>query len=76
MQYETKKRSILKAISWRTWATLTTAVLVYIFTGEFALALTIIIVKGVLIERQGFYAIINRHRQLVESDFITSIPIH
>ena len=41
MQYETKKRSILKAISWRTWATITTAVLVFIFTGKFALAITI-----------------------------------
>ena len=41
MQYETKKRSILKAISWRTWATITTAVIVFIFTGQFALALTI-----------------------------------
>jgi len=41
MQYETKKRSILKAISWRTWATITTAVIVFIFTGRFALAITI-----------------------------------
>jgi adenylylsulfate kinase len=41
MQYETKKRSILKALSWRTWATVTTAVLVFIFTGQFALAVTI-----------------------------------
>ncbi|MCD6187546.1 MAG: adenylyl-sulfate kinase [Desulfuromusa sp.] len=41
MQYETKNRSILKAISWRTVATITTAVLVFIFTGQFALALTI-----------------------------------
>ncbi len=41
MQYETKKRSILKAISWRTWATITTAVIVFIFTGEFALAITV-----------------------------------
>ncbi len=41
MQYETKKRSILKALSWRTWATVTTAVLVFIFTGRFALAVTI-----------------------------------
>jgi adenylylsulfate kinase len=41
MQYETKKRSVLKAISWRTWATVTTAVLVFIFTGKFALAITI-----------------------------------
>ncbi len=41
MQYETKNRSILKAISWRTWATITTAVIVFIFTGKFALAITI-----------------------------------
>lgn len=41
MQYETKKRSILKAISWRTWATITTAVIVFIFTGQFALAVTV-----------------------------------
>lgn len=41
MQYETKKRSILKAISWRTWATITTAVIVFIFTGKFALAVTV-----------------------------------
>lgn len=41
MQYETRKRSILKAISWRTWATMTTAVIVFIFTGRFALAITI-----------------------------------
>jgi len=41
LQYETKKRSILKALSWRTWATLTTAIIVFIFTGEFALAVTV-----------------------------------
>jgi adenylylsulfate kinase len=41
MQYETKKRSVLKAVSWRTWATMTTAVIVFVFTGKFALALTI-----------------------------------
>lgn len=41
MQYETKKRSVLKAVSWRTWATITTAVIVFIFTGQFALAITI-----------------------------------
>ena len=41
MQYETRKRSILKAISWRTWATITTAIIVFIFTGEFALAVTV-----------------------------------
>jgi adenylylsulfate kinase len=41
MQYETKKRSVLKALSWRTWATITTAIIVFIFTGELALAVTI-----------------------------------
>lgn len=41
MQYETKKRSILKAFSWRTWATITTAIIVFAFTGEFALAITV-----------------------------------
>lgn len=41
MQYETRLRSVLKAVSWRTWATLTTALLVYLFTGRLALALTV-----------------------------------
>ena len=41
MQYETKKRSILKALSWRTWATITTAIIVFVFTGELALAVTV-----------------------------------
>lgn len=41
MQYETKARSILKAFSWRTWATITTAIIVFVFTGKFALALTV-----------------------------------
>ena len=41
LQYETKKRSILKALSWRTWATITTAIIVFVFTGEVALAITV-----------------------------------
>ncbi|PNU20091.1 adenylyl-sulfate kinase [Geothermobacter hydrogeniphilus] len=41
MQYETRARSIFKALSWRTWATITTAVIVFAFTGRFALALTV-----------------------------------
>ncbi len=41
MQYETHKRSVLKALSWRTLATITTAVIVFVFTGEFALAISI-----------------------------------
>jgi len=36
-----KKRSICKAVSWRTLATLTTAVIVFVFTGRVALALTV-----------------------------------
>jgi uncharacterized membrane protein len=38
MQRESKRRSALKTISWRLLATLTTAALVYIFTGEIKLA--------------------------------------
>jgi adenylylsulfate kinase len=41
MQYETKTRSVFKAASWRTLATLTTAVIVFIFTGRFTLAITV-----------------------------------
>jgi adenylylsulfate kinase len=41
MQYETRKRSILKAVSWRTLATITTAAIVFMFTGKVALALTV-----------------------------------
>jgi adenylylsulfate kinase len=41
MYFETKTRSLLKTISWRFWATITTAVLVLLFTGRFTLAITI-----------------------------------
>jgi len=41
MQYETKKRSIIKAFSWRAWATITTAIIVFVFTGELVLAITV-----------------------------------
>jgi len=41
MLYETKKRSILKAVSWRVCATLTTALIVFLFTGKISLALTV-----------------------------------
>jgi len=53
MQYETKKRSVLKAISWRTWATITTAITVYFFTGEFALALTVGLLE--VVAKMGLY---------------------
>lgn len=41
MHYESKRRSVVKTISWRVLATLTTAIIVFIFTGELILALSI-----------------------------------
>jgi adenylylsulfate kinase len=41
MVEETRFRSIVKALSWRVLATLTTALLVYAFTQRFDLAITI-----------------------------------
>ena len=41
MYKETHARSIIKSISWRFWATLTTVVLVLIFVGEIEIALSI-----------------------------------
>lgn len=38
---ETHLRSVAKGISWRVLATCVTAILVYIFTGQFALAITV-----------------------------------
>jgi adenylylsulfate kinase len=38
---ETRRRSILKAISWRAIATLITVAVVYMFTGEVKSALTV-----------------------------------
>ncbi|NIQ93050.1 MAG: adenylyl-sulfate kinase [Desulfuromonadales bacterium] len=58
MQYETKKRSILKAVSWRTWATITTAVIVFIFTGKFALAITVGFLE--VIAKMGLYFVHER----------------
>ena len=39
--YESRRRSILKAISWRVWATLTTIALVFLFTGRWKIAAAI-----------------------------------
>lgn len=61
MIYETKKRSVLKAVSWRTWATITTAVLVFLFTGKFALALTIGFLE--LFAKMGLYFVHERFWQ-------------
>ena len=41
MYFETKLRSIVKAVSWRFWATLTTIVLVFSFTRQITIAATI-----------------------------------
>jgi len=63
MQFETKKRSILKAISWRTWATITTAIIVFIFTGEFALAITVGLLE--VFAKMGLYFFHERFWQKV-----------
>ena len=41
MHYETKKRSILKAVSYRVLGTLSTALIVFILTGKIAVAATV-----------------------------------
>ncbi len=41
MYFESKRRSVVKTISWRTLATLTTAIIVYILTGELLLAVSV-----------------------------------
>ncbi len=38
---ERKRRSLLKALSWRCLATLTTTLIVYIFTGKIVLAVSV-----------------------------------
>lgn len=63
MYYETKKRSILKAISWRTWATITTAIIVFVFTGEFALAITVGLLE--VFAKMGLYFFHERFWQKV-----------
>ena len=39
--HESRLRSVVKTVSWRFWATLTTAVLVFIFTGRWKVAVAI-----------------------------------
>jgi len=43
---ETHSRTVMKTVSWRIVATLTTGVIVYIFTGEILLSLGVIGVEG------------------------------
>jgi len=45
---ETHKRTIAKTISWRIIATLTTALLVYIFTGNLTIAVEVGALEAVL----------------------------
>jgi adenylylsulfate kinase len=45
MILETKQRSILKALSWRVWATVTTGLIVWVATGRLALALGVGLVE-------------------------------
>ncbi len=45
---ESHKRTIAKTISWRIVATITTALLVYIFTGNFTIALEVGALEAVL----------------------------
>ena len=48
MFIEQKRRSIVKTISWRFWATLTTIALVFLFIGEVKIAFSIGIIEVVL----------------------------
>lgn len=52
MFIEQRKRSVVKTISWRIWATLTTAALVFVFVGEFKIAAAIggleVVIKMIL----------------------------
>jgi len=41
MIHESKARSLVKAISWRVLATLTTAAIVYSMTGDFSVAVAV-----------------------------------
>ena len=52
---EHKKRSVVKSITWRFCASLTTIILVYLFTGQIATALSLGIVE-VFIKMLVYYA--------------------
>jgi len=44
---ENRTRSFIKMLSWRVWATLTTMILVFIFTGKFLIAVSVGVVEVV-----------------------------
>ncbi len=73
MRTESKLRSLIKSLSWRLTATLTTAGLVYIFTGELVLAATI---GGVeLILKLAIYYSHERVWDQIKWGRITALPI-
>ena len=43
--HESHSRSIVKSITWRVLATLTTGMLVYLFTGNFSLAIEVGVIE-------------------------------
>ncbi len=45
---ESHKRTVAKTISWRIVATITTAMLVYLFTGDFTIAIEVGALEAVL----------------------------
>jgi len=48
MYTEQKRRSVIKTISWRVWATITTIALVFLFVGEIKIALSIGTIEVIL----------------------------
>jgi adenylylsulfate kinase len=48
MHTETKKRSLVKAVSWRATATVITLIVVYLFTGKLVESLAVTLVVAVL----------------------------
>ena len=45
---ETRKRSIMKSISWRITASMTTLILVYLFTGQWTVAGGVTLVEAII----------------------------
>ncbi len=64
MSQETKLRSVAKALSWRVLATLTTAAIVLLFTGEIGLAITVGSLE--VVAKMGLYFMHERLWQRVQ----------
>ncbi|MGD2294867.1 MAG: DUF2061 domain-containing protein [Candidatus Aminicenantes bacterium] len=75
---ETHPRTVLKTISWRIVATLTTMVIVYIFTGEFLLSLGVGVVE--VVAKIVFYYLHERAWHLIAwgqaKHPLASIPVN